>query len=90
MDGRWRGVGDDDGDDLLQFLVQQGARTEFLNPEKGFAMAAALQTSFWKTIKPLGFLGQGLYVVERGVRGGARGGLTTPRRGLGPTRAWAW
>ena len=64
---------------------RQGARTEFLNPEKGFAMAAALRTTFWKTIEPPLFLGQGLCVVERGIRGGARGGLTMPRRG--PTLA---
>ena len=59
---------------------RQGARTEFLNPELGFAMAAELRNSFWKTIEPLAFLGQGLFVAERGVRGGARGGLTMPRR----------
>ena len=35
---------------------RQGARTEFLNPEIGFSMAAELRNSFWKNVEPpLGF-----------------------------------
>jgi hypothetical protein len=35
IDGSWTGVGDDDGDDILQ-PSRQGARTEFLIPNYGF------------------------------------------------------
>jgi hypothetical protein len=35
MDGSWTGVGYDDGDDILQ-PSRQGARTEFLIPNRGF------------------------------------------------------
>ena len=31
---------------------RQGARTEFLNPEIGFSMAAELRNSFWTNVKP--------------------------------------
>ena len=31
---------------------RQGARTEFLNPEIGFSMAAELRNSFWKNVEP--------------------------------------
>jgi hypothetical protein len=36
MDGRWKGIGDDDGDDLLQIPVPVGCRTEFLVLNHGF------------------------------------------------------
>ena len=41
MDGRWRGVGDDDGDDLLQFPVPAKCQNGVSGPI-GFSMAAAL------------------------------------------------
>ena len=34
MDGRWRGVGDDDGDDLLQFPVPAGCQNGVSEPRK--------------------------------------------------------
>ena len=43
MDGRWRSVGDDDGDDLLQFPVPAGCQNGVSGPEIGFSVAAA----FW-------------------------------------------
>ena len=41
------------------YASREGARTEFLNPEIGFSMAAKLRNSFWKTSKPPRFLGHG-------------------------------
>ena len=60
---------------------RQGARTEFLVPKIGFSVAAELWSVSGKASILLGFLGQGDKVVERGTRGGDRGGHTTPRRG---------
>src|SRR3954463_8954038 len=36
MDGWWRGVGGDGGDDLLRFPIRQGARTETSDPDFRF------------------------------------------------------
>jgi hypothetical protein len=36
MDGWWRDIGDDGDEDLLQISSRQGARTEFLVPNRGF------------------------------------------------------
>ena len=66
-------------------LSQQGARTEFLTPERGFAMAAEFRKGFVKYGDPPDVLGQRGYVVGRGSRGGARGHHTMCSRGHGPT-----
>ena len=62
---------------------RQGARTEFLIPELGFSVAAALRNSSWKNrLSPGVFMSMTLSSLK-GARGGGRGGHTMPRRGLG-------
>ena len=57
MDGRWRGVGGDDGDDLLQFPIPAGCQNGVPASEIGFREAAALQTFLWNNFEPpTGFL----------------------------------
>jgi hypothetical protein len=41
MDGGWRGVGDDDGDDLLQFPIPAGCENEVSGSELGCLVVAA-------------------------------------------------
>ena len=55
----------------------------FWFPNWGFWWRLRSGTLLWKNDVPPWFLGQGLYIVRRRGRGGARGGYTTPRRGLG-------
>ncbi|KAK1666579.1 hypothetical protein QYE76_054738 [Lolium multiflorum] len=43
MDDRWRGIGGDDGNDLLQFPVPAGCQNGVSDPEMGFSLAA----EFW-------------------------------------------
>src|SRR3954470_15927014 len=79
-----------DGETLLMMMVlissnspsRQGARTEFLVPNRGFWWWRCSGTLSGKMSNPPLFLGQRAYVGEGGDRGGAKGGHTTPRRGL--------
>jgi hypothetical protein len=48
MDGRWRGVGDDDGDDLLQFLVPARCQNGVSGLESRFLVVAAQRNSIWE------------------------------------------
>jgi hypothetical protein len=64
---------------------RQGARTEFLVPNRGFSWWRRSGTISGKNAKPLIVSGLEVYVGERRARGGGWGGLTTPWRG----QAWA-
>ena len=48
MDGRWRGVGGDDGDDLLQFPVPAGCQNGVSDPEIGFRDGGGVLDVFWQ------------------------------------------
>jgi hypothetical protein len=48
MDGRWRNVGDDGDEDLLQILVPAGCQNGVSGSESRFLMAAAQQKSIWE------------------------------------------
>jgi hypothetical protein len=52
MDGLWRGIGDDDGDDLLQFPIPLGCQNGVSNSESGFRVVAAQRNSIWENVKP--------------------------------------
>jgi hypothetical protein len=80
-----------DGEALVMMMMamissnspsQQGARTEFLVPNRGFWWWRCSETLSGKMSNPLLFSGQGLYIGERRARGGGRGGHTTPWLGL--------
>ena len=52
MDGCCRGVGDDDGDDLLQFPVPAGCQNGVSDPRnRVFGGGGALEC-FWKSVDP--------------------------------------
>jgi hypothetical protein len=57
IDGWWRGVGDDDGDDLLQFPVPVGCQNGVSGSESRFLVVAMQQNSIWKNVEPPRFLG---------------------------------
>jgi hypothetical protein len=59
----------------------QGARTEFLVPNRGFWWWRCNRTLSRKNAEPPIVLGQRVYVGGRGARGDGRGGHTTPWRG---------
>jgi hypothetical protein len=61
---------------------QQGARTEFLVPNRGFWWWRRNGSLSGKNVEPPLFSGQRPYVGKRRARGGGRGGYTTPWRGL--------
>jgi hypothetical protein len=89
MDGRWRGGGDDDGDDLLQFPVPAGCQNGVSDPRnRVFDGGGALEGFLEKASIPPKFLGQRLLVVRRGALGATQGGHTTPGRGKGPPAPW--
>jgi hypothetical protein len=48
MDGWWREVGDDDGDDLLQIPVPTGCQNGVSGSESRFLMVAAQRNSIWE------------------------------------------
>jgi hypothetical protein len=60
---------------------RQGARTEFLVPNRGFGWWRRGGTLSGKNAEPPIVSGLEVYVGKRGARGGGWGGLTTPRRG---------
>jgi hypothetical protein len=64
MDGRWRGVGDDDGHDLLQFPIPAGCQNGVSGSESRFLVVAAQRNFIWENIEPSQFSGQGLYLGE--------------------------
>ena len=49
---------------------RQGARTEFLNPEIGFSMAAELRNSFWKNVDSSKVFASGAIYRRKGDVGG--------------------
>ena len=51
MDGRWRSDGDDDADDLLQFLVPAGCQNG-VSGAVSWNLVAAERNSFWKNVEP--------------------------------------
>jgi hypothetical protein len=53
MDGWWRDVGDDDGDDLLQIPVLVGCQNGVSSSESRFLVVAAQRNSIWENVKPL-------------------------------------
>jgi hypothetical protein len=64
---------------------RQGARTEFLVPNRSFRWWRCSGSLFGKNAEPPLFLGQRVYVGGRRGRGDGRGGLTIGGRG----QAWA-
>jgi hypothetical protein len=82
MDGWWRDVGDDDGDDLLQIPVPAGYQNGVFGSESWFLMVAAQWNSIWEKCRTPILSGQKVYVGGRRGRGDAWGGHTTPWRGL--------
>ncbi|KAK1620868.1 hypothetical protein QYE76_026385 [Lolium multiflorum] len=47
MDGRWRGVGGDDGDDLFQFPIPAGCQNGVSDPETEFRDGGGVLDVFW-------------------------------------------
>ena len=89
MDGWWRGVGDDGGDDLLQFPVPAGCQNrDFWSRFEVSGWRRRSGTLSGKTRLSLEFLGSREYIARRGGPGATRSGHTPPRRGQGWTRAW--
>jgi hypothetical protein len=52
IDGWWRGVSDDDGDDLLQIPIPAGCQNRVSGSESGFLVVAVQWNSIWKNVKP--------------------------------------
>jgi hypothetical protein len=48
MDGRWRDVGDDGDEDLLQIPVPAGYQNRVSGSESRFLMATAQRKSIWE------------------------------------------
>jgi hypothetical protein len=48
MDSRWRDVGDDGDEDLLQIPVSAGCQNRVSGSESRFLMAAAQRKSIWE------------------------------------------
>jgi hypothetical protein len=48
IDGWWRGVGDDDGDDLLQFPIPIGYQNGVSGSKSQFLVVAAQRNSIWE------------------------------------------
>jgi hypothetical protein len=69
MDGRWRDVGDDDGNDLLQYPVPTGYQNRVFGSESWFLVVAVQQNSIWENAEPPMFSGQRIYVGGRRGRG---------------------
>jgi hypothetical protein len=69
MDGRWRDVGDDGDEDLLQIPVPAGCQNGVSGSESRFLMVAAHRKSFWENAVPPIFSGQRVYVGGRRGRG---------------------
>jgi hypothetical protein len=69
MDGWWRGVGDDDGDDLLKIPVPIGCENGVSGFESWFLMVAAQQNSIWeKRRTPNPFRSEGICRRKKGSR----------------------
>ena len=79
MDGWWIGVGDDDGDDLLQFPVPAGCQNrDFWSRFEVSGWRRSYGTPSGKLSNPPMFLGQRPYVARRRGQGGAQVGHTPP------------
>jgi hypothetical protein len=48
MDGWWRDVGDDDGDDFLQYPIPAGCQNGVSGSESRFLVVAAQRNSIWE------------------------------------------
>jgi hypothetical protein len=48
MDGRWRDIGDDGDEDLLQIPVPTGCQNRVSGSESRFLMVAAQRKSIWE------------------------------------------
>jgi hypothetical protein len=55
MDGRWKGVGDLDGVDLLQIPVPAGCQNGVSGSESPFLVVAVQRNSIWENTDPLMF-----------------------------------
>jgi hypothetical protein len=82
MDGWWRDVGDDDGDDLLQIPVLAGCQNGVSGSKSRFLVVAAQRNSILEKRQTPMFSGQRVYVGGRRGRGDGWGGHTTPWHGL--------
>jgi hypothetical protein len=80
MDGRWRDVGDDGDEDLLQIPVPAGCQNGVSGSESRFLMVAAHRKSFWeKRHTPDIFRSEGICRRKEGSR----------RRPSRPHNMWA-
>jgi hypothetical protein len=68
MDGWWRGISDNDGNDLLQFPVLVVCQNGVSGFELGFLVVAAQRNSLWKYIEPPSVFRSGAFVCEGGLR----------------------
>jgi hypothetical protein len=81
MDGRWRDVGDDGDEDLLQIPVPAGCQNGVSGSESRFLMVAVQRKSFWgKCRTPDIFRSEGICRRKEGSR-------RWPSR---PHNRWAW
>jgi hypothetical protein len=85
MDGRWRSVGDDGDEDLLQIPVPAGCQNGVSGSESWFLMAAAQQKCIWEKRRlPDIFESGGIYRRKERSRGWPRRPHTRwARPGLG-------
>jgi hypothetical protein len=80
MDGRWRDVGDDGDEDLLQIPIPVGCQNRVSGSESRFLMVAAQQKSIWeKCCTPDIFRSEGICRRKEGSR----------RRPSRPHNRWA-
>ena len=81
MDGWWRGVGDDDGDDLLQFPVSAGCQNrDFWSRFEVSGRRRRRGTLSGNMSLSSEFLGSREYIARRGGPGATRGGHTPQTR----------
>jgi hypothetical protein len=85
MDGRWRDVGDDGDEDLLQIPVPAGCQNGVSGSESRFLMAAAQRKSIWEKLRlPDTFRSGGICRrKERSKRRSSRSHTRWARPGLG-------
>ena len=66
-----------------QFPVPAGCRNRDFCPPKLVLNSGGARSRILRNLSGLGFSPWGQFMVQRAASGGARGGHTTPRRGLG-------
>jgi hypothetical protein len=81
MDGRWRDVGDDGDEDLLQISIPAGCQNGVSGSESRFLMVAAQRNSIWEKCRTLNiFRSEGICRRKERSR----------RRPSRPHNRWVW